>query len=145
MSDNLGLKLESRRRFLGLAILSAIGTGVLLGDILTKAVFASISHGEESFEKFSLPPTTSVSNAGVSVLSVKVVYFQMPQYFGDEYFVLQAPAVLRDLLSVVMLKHPPLAPMMATMWILINGTPSKPDATLRDGDEVNFIPLVAGG
>lgn len=126
MSSNPGLKLESRRRFLRLAILSAIGTGVLLGDFLTKAVFAHIPEG-------------------VSVLGVKVVYFQMPQYFGGEYFVLQAPAILCDLLSVVMLKHPSIVPMMATMWILINGAPSKPDAVLRDGDEVNFIPLVAGG
>ena len=143
MSNNLGLKLESRRRFLRLALLSVIGTGFLLGNGLTKAVFASNPDGEEIFEKDS--PTLTTSYAGVSVLNVKVVYFQMPQYFGDELFVLQSPAVLRDLLSVVILRHPSLAPMMATMWILINGTPSKLDATLRDGDEVNFIPLVAGG
>jgi molybdopterin converting factor small subunit len=66
-------------------------------------------------------------------------------YPSEEYFVLQNPAVLRDLLSDVVTKHPSLAPMIATMEILRDGAPVKPDSALRDGDEIDFIPTIAGG
>ena len=65
---------------------------------------------------------------------------------GFEYFVLQNPAYLRDLLDVVLLRHPSISPqMIASMLILIDGAPAKTGAALEDGDEVDFIPLVAGG
>jgi molybdopterin converting factor small subunit len=102
-----------------------------------------------------MPPSPStiltgqgVSKSGTSVLAVKAVYLQMAQYFStsDEYFVLQNPAYLRDLLDAVLLRHPSLSPqMIATMLILIDGAPAKTGATLKDGDEVDLIPLVAGG
>lgn len=42
-----------------------------------------------------------------------------------------------------MVRHPPVAQMMATMMILFDGVPSKPTASLRDGDTIQFIPLSA--
>ena len=81
-----------------------------------------------------------VKNAAVSLLTVKVIYFLMAHYVSssEEYFVLQSPAVLRDLLNDVVKRHPSLAPMMATMEILKDGATVKFDSTLRDGDEVDF-------
>jgi molybdopterin converting factor small subunit len=35
--------------------------------------------------------------------------------------------------------------MIASMLILIDGAPAKTGAALEDGDEVDFIPLVADG
>lgn len=126
----------SRRNFLRFALFSTFA--LLCGSDSTTSAYGCKSDLEDlcKFVK---------NNNGTSILYIKVVYFQMAQLSGAESFILQSPAVLRDLLSVVISRHPSLAPMMASMWILINGTPSKPDSTLRDGDEVNFIPLVAGG
>jgi len=71
----------------------------------------------------------------------------MTQYTdtSEEYFVLQSPATLRDLLSNVAERHPTLIGMMASMQILINGVPAQFNTGLKDGDEVDFIPLVTGG
>ncbi|MGA2460660.1 MAG: MoaD/ThiS family protein [Candidatus Bathyarchaeia archaeon] len=72
----------------------------------------------------------------------------MAQYVskGGEYFVLQNPAYLPDLLDAVLLRHPSISPqMMASMLILVDGAPAKTGAGLEDGNEVDFIPLVAGG
>ena len=127
---------------------SAIGTGIFLaGDGLTKV--ASINLSEESTERapLSTPSKGEINNAAVSFLSVKVVYLQMSQYIStsDEYFVLQSPATLRNLLNNITERHPSLTMMMTNMWILINGSPSNPSASLKDGDEVDLVPLVAGG
>lgn len=107
---------------------SAIGTGILLAaDVLTK-----------------------VNNAGSSLLKVKVIYNLMARYIStsEEYFVLESPAYLRDLLKDVVEKHPSLSSMIGdhpTMMILIDGVPSQPGAVLRDGAQVDFIPLFDGG
>jgi len=71
----------------------------------------------------------------------------MAQYIktSDEFIVLQNPTTLQDLLNSVTERHPSVAAMMMSMWILINGVPAKPTAPLKDGDEVDLIPLVAGG
>ena len=140
--------MESKRRFLRWLTFSAIGAGIFLaGDGLTKVV--SINHSEESAGNTSLstPLTGEISNVGASFLSVKVVYVQMAQYIStsDEYFVLQSPATLRDLLNNIAERHSSLTTMMANMWILINGAPAKLSAPLKDGDEVDLVPLVAGG
>jgi len=121
---------------------SVIGTGIFLAaDGLTKV--ASISQIEESVGKASL----SISNGDASFLSVKVVYSEMAQYIStsDEYFVLQSPATLRDLLNNIVARHSSLTTMIVNMLILINGTPAKLSAPLKDGDEVDFIPVVVGG
>ena len=64
---------------------------------------------------------------------------------SSEYFVLENPATLRDLLNNVAERHPSIKMMMANMWILVNGTPAKLNDPLKDGEEVDLIPLVAGG
>ena len=123
---------------------SAIGTGIFLAaDSLTELI-SSID--QESARKIPVP-TLLIGNVGASFLSVKVVYLQMAQYIStsDEYFVLQSPATLRGLLNNIAERHSSLTTMMANMWVLINGAPAKLSAPLKDGDEVDFIPVVVGG
>lgn len=71
----------------------------------------------------------------------------MAQYanISDEKFVVQSPAILRDVLNTVAVRHPSMAQMMPTMLILLNGVSAKPSATLRDGDDVQLTLLSAGG
>lgn len=139
-----------------MAILSVIGTGLLLvanrygKNAFDLAETVYVTQQDENTEKppASTTQTQTVSNSGTSALAVKAVYHQMAQYvsMGDEYFVLQSPAYLRNLLDAVILKHPAISPqMIANMLILIDGAPAKTSATLQDGNEVDFIPLVAGG
>jgi molybdopterin converting factor small subunit len=114
--------LQARRLFLRWLVFSGIGAGILL--------FAS--------------------SAGFSLVKVKVVYNLMARYFDtdEEYFVLQSPALLRSLLNDVRQKHPIMSSMIGdhpTMLILVNGVPSQPTVTLKDGDQVDFIPLFDGG
>ncbi|MGH9919873.1 MAG: MoaD/ThiS family protein [Nitrososphaerales archaeon] len=75
------------------------------------------------------------------------MYFQMPLVVGvsEEYFVLTSPAYFRDLQTSVLEEHPALSRMMPTMMILIDGVPAQPSTQLRNGDEVDFIPAIAGG
>jgi hypothetical protein len=137
--------IESRRPFIRRAKSIAIGAGILLvADGLTKVTF--LTQDERN------PGTSSTvknhsRNSRVSLLTVKVYYSMMTQYAGmiEEYFVLQSPAIVRDLLNTVVLRHPSMAQMAPTMLILFNGIPAKPGASLRDGDELQFIPLYAGG
>ena len=93
------------------------------------------------------PDRTRQTVAGVSFLSVKVIYSQMAEYVStsSEYFVLENPATLRDLLNNVAVRHPSIKMMITNMWILVNGTPAKLNDPLKDGEEVDLIPLVAGG
>lgn len=120
--------MESRRSFLRWLAISAIGAGILLAaDTLARA-----------------------SDVVIPLLKVKVIYNLMARYLNtsDEYFSLRSPASLHDLLNVVAEKHPSLSPMLGdypTMMILVNGVPSQPAATLKDGDQVDFIPLYDGG
>jgi molybdopterin converting factor small subunit len=92
----------------------------------------------------SFPFTTSVDN---SFLKVKVCYLLMAQYIdtSQEYFALHSPANLLTLLSDVVNRHPTITGMIASMQILINGVTAQFSSTLKDGDEVDFIPLVTGG
>jgi molybdopterin converting factor small subunit len=64
---------------------------------------------------------------------------------SEEHFVLKSPAHFRDLKSVVVGEHPLLLPMFPTMLSLVDGVPATPATELNDGDEVDFIPAVAGG
>ncbi len=141
----------SRRQVLRLIAFSAFGAGVILATgKLAGAAFPTTAAGGDggsSAATSSATPTAVLHEASASTLSVKVMYFQMPQTIStkEEHFVLQSPAHFRDLLSGVLQKHPSLSPMMPSMMVLIDGVRAQPDATLRDGDEVDFIPAVAGG
>ena len=119
-----------------------IGIAIVLsmGD-LNKV--AALSPAEKNVEK--TPPIAA--NVVNSFLQVTVRYLLMAQYLdtSQEYYALQNPATLLDLLSDVSKKHPTLAGMIASMQILINGAPAQFDSILKDGDEVDFIPLITGG
>lgn len=84
-----------------------------------------------------------------ATITVKVVYFQMSQYvnINDEFFTLQDPASMRDLLNAIVLRHPSLSPkMMAAMLIIVNEAVATGQGyVLKNGDEVDFIPMTAGG
>lgn len=71
----------------------------------------------------------------------------MAQYTNirDEKFVVQSPAILQGVLNTITVRHPSMAQMLLTMLILLNGVPVKPNAPLRDGDDIQLIPLSAGG
>jgi molybdopterin converting factor small subunit len=73
----------------------------------------------------------------------------MPQYVNvnEDFFSLQDSASIAGLLNAIARRHPALKPqMMAAMLILVNGVSGiSLDFTLKDGDEVEFIPLFAGG
>lgn len=80
-------------------------------------------------------------------IKVKVMYFQMPLVVSssEEHFVLQSPAYFRDLMTEILEEHPALSPMIPTMMIMIDGLPARGETALMDGDEVDFIPTIAGG
>jgi len=63
----------------------------------------------------------------------------------QEYFVLPSPATYSRLLNVVVVAHPVLSSMMSSMLVLVDGVVAKSDTSLQDGDEVDFIPAMAGG
>ena len=87
------------------------------------------------------------ANSRASLVSVKVYYTMMAQYtdLSEEDFVLQSPATIQDLFSTCILRHPWIAQMAGTMLILLDGMPSTPATSLKDGDTVQFIPMSAGG
>jgi molybdopterin converting factor small subunit len=80
-------------------------------------------------------------------LRVKVVYFQMAQSIGvgQEYFEVQAPAHVGDLMRIAIQRHPALSEMAKQMLILIQGVPADSGTALEDGDEVDLIPTLVGG
>ena len=91
--------------------------------------------------------TSIVQRTRVSLITVKVYYSMMAQFtdLTEEYFVIQGPAVLQDLMNTVVIRHPSMAQMIQLMLTLLNGIPAKPSAALNDGDIIQFIPLSAGG
>jgi len=89
-----------------------------------------------------------MSSTDNSFIEIKVVYLLMAQYINttEEFFVLQSPATLSALLSAVSERHLILSTMIPSMQILLDGIPTVQfSAALKDGDEVDFIPIVAGG
>ena len=136
--------MTSRRNFLRLAGSVALGVGVLLisdGLVGTEV----LKDGAERLAALEIPGDTANSRA--SLITVKAYYTMMAQYtdLSEEEFVLQSPATLQDLMNTCVVRHPSMAQMMGTMLVLLDGTPSKPSAPLRNGDTVQFIPLTAGG
>ena len=137
--------MTSRRNFLRLAATTAVGLGIFLvsdGLISTGA----LTQSTQSLVG-SLVDSSVVTESRASLITVKVYYFMMTQYIdlSEEDFVLQSPATIQTLLETCGLRHPAVAQMMGTMMILLDGDPSQPTASLKDGDTIQFIPLSAGG
>ncbi|MGP8071247.1 MAG: MoaD/ThiS family protein [Candidatus Bathyarchaeia archaeon] len=135
--------MESRRSFLRRAAALAIGATILLvGADLTETSVRQNAHYPGS----SIP-TKDPAETRASLITVRVYYSMMAQYtdLSEEYFVLQSPAVLQDLMNTVVIRHPSMAEMMQLMLMLLNGIPAKPIAPLKDGDVIQFIPMSAGG
>jgi molybdopterin converting factor small subunit len=137
--------LTSRRGFLRLAASIAFGAGVLL---ISEGLASTqlLKNRAEDLAISSVAPGDS-TNSRASLITVKAYYTMMGQYtdLAEENFVLQSPAILQDLMNTCVVRHPSMAQMMGTMLILLDGAPSKPSASLRDGDIVQFIPFTAGG
>jgi molybdopterin converting factor small subunit len=79
---------------------------------------------------------------------VKVAYFGMPVDLtptDDEVLEIPAGSTLRDLVSKLEAEHPSLTEMASKMEVLLGGMQGDAGATLKDGDEVDFMPPVGGG
>jgi molybdopterin converting factor small subunit len=123
----------------------AVGLGLfLVSDALITT--ESLKKGADDLAG-SLVGSNSVTNSRASLITVKVYYSMMTQYINlsEEEFVLQSPATLQNLIDTCIVRHPSVAQMVGTMMILLDGVPSKPSASLRDEDTIQFIPLSAGG
>jgi molybdopterin converting factor small subunit len=137
--------MNSRRSFLRLVGSAAVATGILLisnGVISTESIKKQV----EALSGDPVVPNFS-ANSRASLVSVKVYYSMMAQYtdLDEEDFVLQGPATVQELINTVLVRHPSMAGMIQTMLVLLDGVPAKPTSPLRDGDDVQFIPLSAGG
>lgn len=101
----------------------------------------------ENAAQLSAPVASNGTTNCASLVSVKVYYTMMAQYtdLSEEDFVLQSPATTQDLISTCILRHPWIAQMAGTMLILLDGMPSTPISSLKDGDTLQFIPMSAGG
>jgi molybdopterin converting factor small subunit len=136
--------MKSRRIFLRRAACLAVGAGILLvGGDLTGVL--SVPH-DGNYLGTSIT-TSDPANTRAQLITVKVYYSMMAQYtdLTEEDFVIQRPAVLQDLMNTVAVRHSSMAQMMQMMLTLVDGTPAKPSASLKDGDVIQLIPLSAGG
>ncbi len=155
----------SRRQLLRMAAFAAVGAVAVIGA-RSMVTVASTSPTEGPSQKASGPapaasapsPVPSPSSPGAvpavasiadpsQEIRVKVNYFQMPFVVNTkvEYFTLPAQARYGDLLAGVVKEHPAISPMIPSMMVLIDGVPAQPATPLREGEEVDFIPAVAGG
>ena len=93
--------------------------------------------------------STQGSAGGESTyVRVKVCYFQMSAALPgltQEYFVLPSPATYGELHNALIAAHPALASMVSSMVVLVNGLVAGNDTPLQDGEEVDCIPVMAGG
>jgi len=139
----------TRRELLRLAAVSAVGLGAVLGarGLVGAAFPAPASTATASSLTSTSTTSTAPSSQSQKQIKVKVAYFQMPLVVNtsEEYFYLQSPAQYSDLLPRVLQAHPNLSPMLPTMMVMIDGMLAQPDSPLSDGDEVDFIPAMAGG
>ncbi len=151
-------RIERRRALKTIAIIAAAGTGAaLLGAAGLFELFAgdgvkSSLTGTPNSSYATVNQTgqnTSVqSNVSRTFQTIKVVYFGMAiQSTGtrQEYVSLPTPAYFQDLLSEIRDRHVVLGPMLSTMQVVINGNPVEGNPILNNNDEVDFIPVFAGG
>jgi molybdopterin converting factor subunit 1 len=81
-------------------------------------------------------------------IKVKVLYFGQARDAAGrtgEEFSLSGPTSLRDLVEMTESKHAELARLNRTTRMAVNAELAVGDQRLRDGDEVAFLPPVAGG
>jgi molybdopterin converting factor subunit 1 len=58
---------------------------------------------------------------------------------------IREPATVRDVWCALERRYPALAPYGATVSAAVNAEYARPDAAVRAGDEVAFLPPVSGG
>ena len=123
----------SRRQLIRWTVYSAVGAGIFfMGAFGIDDAGSILPQSETSSGKPQTSTTSSsigrVAYADHSPFRVKTVYALMAQNGGanDEYFVLESPAFLGDLIKDVLERHAPLSKMMPSMQILIDGLPAKP-------------------
>jgi len=137
-----------RRALKAMAVVAVGGCVALLG-----AGLFSLSRVNPESQSNSTTLESQVSTQGSvegqnTYARVKVKYFQMSAALPEvtqEYFVLPSPATYSALCNAVTAAHPALASMMSSMLVLVDGVVAKTNTPLQDGDEVDFIPTMAGG
>ena len=137
--------MTSRRKFLQLAASIAIGASVLL--VSDGLISPSSLRNNVEIATGSFAVQDESGNTRASLITVKAYYSMMAQYtdLDEEEFVLQGPATLQQLVNTAVIRHPLMAQMTGSMLTLLNGVPATVNASLKDGDVIQFIPLSAGG
>ena len=139
-SGNEGEKI-SRRRVLRNLGFAALGAAVVLGagGLVEKAQ----AGGKQGATQNSTVPGGVAQG---SMITVTADYLLMPSFPAtQDSFVIQTPAHYSDVLPQILARRPQLEPMMPTMMVFIDGFPAKAGILLRNGDEIDFIPVMAGG
>ncbi|HKW05883.1 MAG TPA: MoaD/ThiS family protein [Nitrososphaerales archaeon] len=147
-----------RREALKTIILISLGVGVallsstsLLGLFRNPSSKSSLGSQAQTSKSVATGITQSqleTTSENGSYFTVKVVYFGMAtQATGvkQEYFALQSPASLSNLLTQIKQEHAVAGPMLTTMQIMINGNPAVASQRLFANDEIGFIPILGGG
>lgn len=136
---------DSRRKALKALAFVAVGACVAL---VSSGRLASLSGAQsEGVASGSAAPTVE-EGSSATYSRVKVRYFQMSATLPDiseEYYVLPNPANYSELLRSVLGVHPVLNTMMTSMLVLVDGAVASNTTTLKEGDEVDFIPSMSGG
>jgi len=139
----------SRRRALkAIAFVAVGGCVAFLASGLLSLPGADSGSQKEVAASESQVSTQGSANGQSGYTRVKVRYFEMSAPLPgltQEYFVLQSPATYSGLQNAVVAAHPALASMMSSMLVLVDGLIATSDTPLQDGDEVDFVPAIAGG
>ena len=131
-----------------MAVVAIGGCAALLGSGLLSLPRIDPGSQSQATKSESQVSTQGTARGQTTFTRVKVRYFQMSATLPgvtQEYFVLPSPATYSRLLNVVVVAHPVLSSMMSSMLVLVDGVVAKSDTSLQDGDEVDFIPAMAGG
>jgi molybdopterin converting factor small subunit len=140
---------QSRRRFLRLIALAGVGGAavVLVPRLLVRTAADGPSQSKQTQMLATGQPVATVGGASMPSTKVNVRFFQMSQAVSvtQENFFVQSPAKYSDLLAAVESKYPKISTMVPTMLVLVDGIPARAATPLKDGDEVDFIPAIAGG
>ena len=81
-------------------------------------------------------------------MKVRLLYFAVIRDLAgtsERELALSDGTTAREVWEILRQAHPKLSAFTEPPMVAINETYAAPDATLRDGDELAFIPPVAGG